>query len=276
MAKTDLSVLSVFAELVSRHLEPLNDEHRARKQVRRAVRAVLADGGPAVAMQPIIRIASMEVAGYEALARFPGNPRWTPDRWFRHAEQVGLGPALEAAAVHAALQHLPCLPPAMSLNINVSAGALLAGSAIQTMVSDAGNAARVVLELTEHQSITHPEELSEALSSLRMAGVRIAVDDAGSGYAGLERVVSIGPEVLKIDRGLVGGVADHPRRRAMCEALVGFAQRTGTLLIAEGVETEADLRALRGLGVTHAQGFLLGHPSTTAPHFRAAAVSTLE
>jgi EAL domain-containing protein (putative c-di-GMP-specific phosphodiesterase class I) len=164
----------------------------------------------------------------------------------------------------------------MSLNINVSARALLAGSAIRTMVGEAGDAERVVLELTEHQSITQPEELSDALAGLRTAGVRLAVDAGGSGYAGLERVVSIGQEVPKIARGLAGGVAHHPRRRAMCEALVGFAQRTGTLLIAEGVETEADLRALRGLGVTHAQGFLLGRPSTTAPHFRAGAVSTLE
>jgi EAL domain-containing protein (putative c-di-GMP-specific phosphodiesterase class I) len=276
MSKTDVSVLSVFAEQVRRHLEPLNDEHRARKQVRETVRAVLANGGPAMAMQPIVRIASMEVTGYEALARFPGPPRWTPDRWFRHAEQVGLGATLEAAAVHAALQHVSCLPPGMSLNINVSARALLASRAIQNMLGDACHDARLVLELTEHESITQPEELCEALAGLRMAGVRIAVDDVGSGYAGLERIVSIGPEVLKLDRGLVDGVADHPGRRAMCEALVGFARSTDTQLIAEGVETEADLSALRALGVTHAQGFLLGRPSTTAPQFAPGAVPTPE
>ena len=260
MSRNDV-VLNAFAALVSKHLEPFNAEHRARELTREAVRAVVADGGPAMALQPIVQIASMEVTGYEALARFPGPLGWSPDRWFRQAEQVGLGAALEASAVYAALQHRSRLPAGTSLAINVSAKALLASSTILTMVGDAGREAGLVLELTEHQSITEPERLSEVLTSLRTAGVRIAVDDAGSGYAGLERIVFIAPEILKLDRNLVGGVADHSGRQAMCEAMVGFAHRTGTQLIAEGVETDADLSALRALGVTHAQGYLFGRPS---------------
>ena len=260
MSSNDV-VLNAFAELVSKHLEPLNAEHRAREQTREAVCAVIADGGPAMALQPIVEIASMEVTGYEALARFSGPLGWTPDRWFRQADQVGLGPVLEASAVHAALEQVSRLPVGTSLTINVSAKALLASSTIRTMVSEAGKEARLVLELTEHQSLTEPEELSDVLTGLRTAGVRIAVDDAGSGYAGLERIVFIAPEILKLDRSLVDGVADHPGRQAMCEAMVGFARRTSTLLIAEGVETDADLRTLRALGVTHAQGYLFGRPS---------------
>jgi EAL domain-containing protein (putative c-di-GMP-specific phosphodiesterase class I) len=167
--------------------------------------------------------------------------------------------------VHAALQHLPGLPPGTSLAINVSAEALLASPTIKTMVGDAGREAQLVLELTEQHSITEPEELFEVLTVLRTAGVRIAVDDAGSGYSGLERIVFIAPDVLKLDRNLVGGVADHRGQQAMCEAMVGFAQRTSALLIAEGVETYADLRTLRALGVTHAQGYLLGRPSQPHP-----------
>jgi EAL domain-containing protein (putative c-di-GMP-specific phosphodiesterase class I) len=149
----------------------------------------------------------------------------------------------------------------MSLAINVSASALLANSTIQTILRDDAAGARLVLELSEHHSITQPEELSEVLADLRMAGVRIAIDDVGSGYAGLERIVLIAPEVLKLDRALIQGIADHSGRQALCEAMVGFAQRTGTLMIVEGVETDADLRTLRSLGVAHAQGFLLGRPS---------------
>jgi EAL domain-containing protein (putative c-di-GMP-specific phosphodiesterase class I) len=264
MSMTDV-VLDAFADLVSRHLEPLNAEHRAREQVRDAVLGIVVEGGPAMALQPIFDIASMKVAGYEALARFPGPRDWTPDRWFQQAEQVGLGTALEAAAVHAALQHLPGLPPGTSLAINVSAEALLASPTIKTMVGDAGREAQLVLELTEQHSITEPEELFEVLTVLRTAGVRIAVDDAGSGYSGLERIVFIAPDVLKLDRNLVGGVADHRGQQAMCEAMVGFAHRTSALLIAEGVETYADLRTLRALGVTHAQGYLLGRPSQPHP-----------
>jgi EAL domain-containing protein (putative c-di-GMP-specific phosphodiesterase class I) len=118
-----------------------------------------------------------------------------------------------------------------------------------------------VVELTEHQSITPSRLLAHRLETLRGAGVRIAVDDAGSGYAGLERILHLRPEVLKLDRVLVQGVAQHAGRRAMCEAMVQFTRRTGAALVAEGVEEEPDLEVLRRLGVDFAQGYLLGLPT---------------
>ncbi len=252
------------ADAVPTRLASVRAERRARQHARHVVRAVLVRGGLTVALQPIVAIASMEVTGYEALARFPGARGWPPDHWFQQAEQVGLGTALEEAAVRAALQQLSRLPAATSLALNVSGNALLASSAIRTMLGNGAAGARLVLELTEHQSIAQPDELCAVLADLRAAGVRIAIDDAGAGYAGLERIILIAPEIIKLDRGLVRGVASHPRRQAMCEAMVGFARRTDTVVIAEGVETEADLRSLQELGVTHAQGFLLGRPAETA------------
>lgn len=121
-----------------------------------------------------------------------------------------------------------------------------------------------MLELTEHHRIEGQQQLNAALDRVRQAGGRIAVDDAGSGYAGLQRILALRPEVLKLDRSLVHGVKGHLGQQAMCQAMVDFSRRMGADLVAEGVETEDDLLTLRGLGVSHAQGYLLGRPSLLA------------
>lgn len=256
----DLAALRMFAAIVSKHLDPIVAHQRTRTIARERISQLLDDGGPAMALQPIVDLGTDQVVGHEALARFPAGVGWTPDRWFDAADRVGLGTALESAAVRAALRLLPRIAPTDSLAINVSAGALLAGETIQELFTGR-EAPRLILELTEHQRINDPVRLGSALGRVREAGGRIAVDDAGSGYAGLERILSLNPEVLKLDRTLVNGVAHHPGRQAMSEAMVRFTQRTGARLVAEGVETEADLAALRSLGVSHAQGFLLGRPT---------------
>lgn len=256
----DLNSVRMFAAIVSKHLEPIVELQRTRSTAQERIAELLDDGGLAMALQPIVDLGTNEVVGHEALARFPGHLGWTPDQWFDAAERVGMGTALESAAVHAALRLLPRLAPTESLAINVSAPALLESASIPELFTGP-NGHRLILELTEHQRIDDPERLNQALERVRDAGVRIAVDDAGSGYAGLERILSLNPEVLKLDRTLVRGVAGHAGRQAMCEAMVRFTQRTGARLVAEGVETEDDLEALRSLGVSHAQGFLLGRPT---------------
>lgn len=255
----DLGVLRMFAAIVSKHLEPLVAQQRTRHLAQERISQVIDEGGPAIALQPIVDLETDRVCGYEALARFPAISGWTPDRWFDAAEQVGMGTALESAAVEAALRLLPRIPPTDSLAINVSAAALLASTRIPELFTGP-QGHRLILELTEHQKINEPERLDAALRRVREASVRIAVDDAGSGYAGLERILSLGPEVLKLDQSLVLGVAHDAGRQAMCEAMVGFTSRTGARLVAEGVETQEDLDMLRSLGVSHAQGYLLGRP----------------
>jgi EAL domain-containing protein (putative c-di-GMP-specific phosphodiesterase class I) len=165
--------------------------------------------------------------------------------------------------VRAALALVPGLPPHAVLSVNVSARALLEAPEIATMFTGE-HAPRLVLELTEHARIHDYGRLDAELDPLRRAGALLAVDDAGSGYAGLEHILRLRPDVLKLDRALVEGIADHPGRRALCLAMVGFTRETGCSLVAEGVETERDLQALRELGVVHAQGYLLGRPELAA------------
>jgi EAL domain-containing protein (putative c-di-GMP-specific phosphodiesterase class I) len=261
LTQSDVEVLRTFANVVSAHLEPLVEQQRSTELARERIGNVLDDGGPSMALQPIVDLSTNLVCGYEALARFPRDIAWNPEQWFAHAHRVGMGVALESAAVHAATRLLPRLRAGISLAVNVSAPALLSSASIVELLTGAGSE-QLVLEITEHQTIADPDRLAAVLARVRAAEVRIAVDDAGSGYAGLERILVLDPEVLKLDRSLVDGIAHHAGRQAMCEAMVRFTARMGTRLIAEGVETEADLKTLRHLGVGYAQGYLLGRPAT--------------
>lgn len=259
LRQRDLDILTVLGEVVGEHLYYLLGRRAEHDEALGRVSDVLDAGGPAMALQPIVDLREDRVAGYEALARFPQQVGWPPDRWFAEAEVIGLGPELEVSAVRAALRLLPRLPAGTSLAVNVSARTLaVSQDVVRIMTSN--QPTRMVLEITEHQRLSLDERTRERLARLRESGVRVAVDDAGSGYAGLEHILQLSPEVLKLDRVLVQGVATDPARQAMCDAMVRFTARTGATLIAEGVETEADLEALRELGVTHAQGYLLGRP----------------
>jgi EAL domain-containing protein (putative c-di-GMP-specific phosphodiesterase class I) len=261
LTQSDVEVLRTFANVVSAHLEPLVEQQRSTELARERISNVLDDGGPTIALQPIVDLSTNLVCGYEALARFPREIAWNTEQWFSNAHRVGMGVALESSAVHAATRMLPRLRAGVSLAVNVSAPALLSSASIVELLTGAGSD-QLVLEITEHQTIADPDRLAAVLARVRAAGVRIAVDDAGSGYAGLERILVLDPEVLKLDRSLVHGIAQHGGRQAMCEAMVRFTARMDTRLIAEGVETEADLETLRHLGVGYAQGYLLGRPAT--------------
>ena len=260
LRERDLTVMRVVADMITPHLRWLVRHEEDSGRTESLLRAVIDAGGPAMALQPIVDLATGRVGGYEALARFHDGPDWAPDRWFAEAHALGWGGRLEAAAVGAALTRLPRLPDGTTLSVNVSAEALCAGPDVPAVLA-AAPGGRLVVELTEHQHVASSATLSARLADLRATGIRIAVDDAGSGYAGLEHILHLRPEVLKLDRVLVQGVAHHPGRRAMCEAMVQFTRRTGTKLVAEGVETEADLEVLGELGVDYAQGYLLGRPT---------------
>lgn len=254
----DLLLVRMFADLVTGHLEFAVEREEWQRDVSGRILRVIEDGGPAIAMQPIVHVPSGTVYGFEALARFPAG-EWGVERWFEEAHAVGLGTDLEAASVGSALRALPRLPRSSVLSVNVSAAAL-ASDQVRDLLAGAA-APRLVAELTEHTEVDEYPRLEHWLSRIRRAGARIAIDDAGSGYAGLERILRLAPDVLKLDRQLVLGIADHAGRQAMVEAMVGFSERMGAVLVAEGVETQRELDVLRRLGVEYAQGYHLGRPT---------------
>ncbi len=223
--------------------------------------------------QPVLELATGRVAGYEALARMPDGPFRPPDQWFNQAHRAGLGAALEAAALRAALR-APGRPERTFLALNVSPGALLSHEVRQALPEDLSG---IVIEVTEHELFSADQALDRELEELRARGARIALDDAGNGYAGLQQIIRIAPDILKIDRSLVDGVNDDPHRFALLEALISFAATTRAAVCAEGVESLADLAALADLDVTYAQGWALARPdapwAALAPQAAAAATS---
>ena len=221
--------------------------------------------------QPVLELATGRVAGYEALARMPEGPFRPPDQWFNQAHRAGLGPALEAHALRAALR-AHGRPERTFLSVNVSPGALLSPAVRDALPEDLSG---IVIELTEHELFSTEAALDRELADLRVRGARIALDDAGNGYAGLQQIIRVAPDIIKLDRSLVDGVHDDPHRFALLEALISFASTTRAAVCAEGVERLDDLAVLAGMDVTYAQGWALARPdapwAVLAPQAAAAA-----
>ena len=123
---------------------------------------------------------------------------------------------------------------------------------------------RLVLELTEHEQVEDCAALNAALQPARARGLRLAVDDAGAGCASMRHWLLLQPDLLKLDVSLVRDVDADDTKRALCAAIITFAQNTGIRVVAEGVETEAELAVLRALGADYGQGYLLRRPAPLA------------
>ena len=234
-------------------------------------RPLLADPADlTVVFQPIVDLASASIAGYEALARFPGTA--TPDVWFAAAADAGLGAELEALAISRALAALPDLPPNTFLTVNVSPH-LLGSAPVTEAFAAPATLRRVVVELTEHTPVDDLGALRAQTAALRGRGALIAIDDAGSGYSGLQQLAELRPQLVKLDRALVTGVDDDPVRYALAEMVGAFAGKIDSWLLAEGIETTGELAAFARLGVPLVQGWLLGRP---APDFAPLAPKVVE
>ncbi|RBY84113.1 EAL domain-containing protein [Blastococcus sp. TF02A-30] len=208
--------------------------------------------------QPIVDLAAASVVGYEALARFPGAAG--PDVWFAAAAQSGIAAELEALAIHKALAYVPQLPANTFLTVNVSPH-LLGTPPVQEALAVRPDLHRVVVELTEHTPVDDLATLRRQTDRLRERGALIALDDAGSGYSGLQQMAVVRPQMVKLDRALVADVDADPVRMALAEMVGEFAGRIDAWLLAEGVETPAELAAFARLGVPLVQGWLLGRPA---------------
>jgi EAL domain-containing protein (putative c-di-GMP-specific phosphodiesterase class I) len=119
----------------------------------------------------------------------------------------------------------------------------------------------LVIELTEQEEVLRDDNLQATLAPLRARGARIAVDDAGAGYAGLQQVMRMQADMIKLDRALIQDVHADPVKAALVRSLVHFASETGAELCAEGIECLDELRTLAELGVTLAQGYVLARPA---------------
>jgi len=227
-----------------------------------------------IVVQPIVDIQYGRVRAYEALARFRVDGDGSPLTWFSLAEAHGLRVELELACLERALRLMPARPFGTRLSVNASPELLThpAGRALLMEVSDPDG---VVLEVTENAVVDDYEHLKEILAPLVERGMTVAVDDFGAGAANMRHVDALAPRYLKLDRTLVADIAADPRKSAMVEALVRYTWRTESQLVAEGVETTADLEHLRGLGVGAAQGYAIARPQPPWPMVELPALASM-
>jgi EAL domain-containing protein (putative c-di-GMP-specific phosphodiesterase class I) len=218
-----------------------------------------------MAYQPIVSLKSGVIVGVEALARFSLPPQRTPDRWFAEAGEIGLGTELQLMAVSRALPALDQLPDDVYVSVNVDP--TTASSMLLAEIVEPWPAGRVVIELTEHAPASDYPALRDALDSYRRSGVRIAVDDAGAGFASLKHILELSPDIIKLDISIVRDVDTEASHRALASALVGFAREMNTELIAEGVETVGEALALDALGIRLMQGYYLARPGPISDLF---------
>jgi EAL domain-containing protein (putative c-di-GMP-specific phosphodiesterase class I) len=211
------------------------------------------------AYQPIVDTVRGLVVGYEALARFPGFAEQNPQAWFEAARRHGMAVDLEAAALRAAFAERKHLPRNCFLTVNVSPD-LLSHPAVRKVWAGQPDLQGVIIEMTEQAPIESYAALEPDLQVLRDAGALLAIDDIGSGYAGLHHLLTIRPAIIKIDRTLISGLDLDEAKRALVQMLGAFAARIDAWVLAEGVERIEELEALLTLGVPLAQGYLLGRP----------------
>lgn len=239
------------------------DQDSARRHRQVAARAarvqsVLAGAGPRIELQPIFALDTGMVFGFEALSRFDPPSDRAPDEWFAEAAEAGLGTELEVRAIANAVALAHHLPQGVFLSVNVSPSTLDSAEMDRTLAPIACE--HVVIEVPECAAVADYALLKSVLKRVRERGARVAIDDAGTGYAGLKQLVELAPEFIKLDRAVTRRIDTDPVNRARAAGLVRFAADIGATLIAEGVETTQELTALQELGIQYAQGFLLGRP----------------
>ena len=211
--------------------------------------------------QPIVELERGTVVGYEALARFASERGSAPSDWFDLARSCGLGPDLQALAVARALAVFD-RPAGTWVSVNVDPSVLTSEPVRAALPRDLHG---IVIELTEHTLPSEDRDLQRELEDLRGRGARIALDDAGAGYAGLSHVVRVRPDLIKLDRSLVVDVEHDHVRLALIEAFVSFARRIGAEVCAEGIESSEQLTALAEARVMLGQGYRLGPPGPAWP-----------
>lgn len=240
------------------------DATATAKAAAEAARAVVAcDAHLDLHVQPLVDTETGDVAGYEALSRFPAAWRLGPQEIFEAADEIGLSPRLTAVVLRRALRLRDDLPPRTFLTVNCSPadladpeiGQLLAGADLR----------RMVVELTETAWPEDEQTVLDAAAVVRERGGRIAADDVGAGYAGLLQLVRLRPEMVKLDRAIVQRVHSDEAARALISMLGDFVGALDGWLVAEGVETFEQLEQLVQLGVPLVQGYLLARPGAPWP-----------
>jgi EAL domain-containing protein (putative c-di-GMP-specific phosphodiesterase class I)/GGDEF domain-containing protein len=215
------------------------------------------------AFQPLRHLSDGVVLGWEALIRGPqSSPFERPDVLFAVAHENDMEVELETLCLETIFRGLPRGIGTRSLFVNASATLLRHPVFLDQRNLTAINRSHpgVVIEISEKEMVDY-SSFGDILSTVRGAGLKIAIDDAGSGYSGLEAILNLRPDYIKIADSLVRRLESDPIKREIISSLAAIGRRIDATLVAEGIEREEERAALMGLGVEYGQGFLLGRPA---------------
>jgi EAL domain-containing protein (putative c-di-GMP-specific phosphodiesterase class I) len=229
-----------------------------RRERRERIERVMREGLIKPVFQPIQELHRKLVVGVESLSRIEAEPKRGPDKWFDEAFEVGLGIEMEVMAIRGALARLGELPTPLYMGINVSPETVLSPHFAEAL--EGVPPGRVVIEVTEHASVADYDTLKQALDVFRARGLRLAIDDVGSGFANMQHIIRLAPNMIKLDVALTRGIDNDSARSALASSLVDFAAQIGARIIAEGVETEQEYFALGILRVGYGQGYHIARP----------------
>jgi EAL domain-containing protein (putative c-di-GMP-specific phosphodiesterase class I) len=254
----DLNVVRLFADVAAHQIGRQVADRNEVADKKALIAGIIAGREFKLVFQPIINFRTGEVRGYEALCRFESLPYRSPDIWINDAKAAGLGVELELAIIDRAFEVWVDGPPNTYIAFNASPTALC-DPRFLTLV-DGRDLSSVVFEITEHTAVEDYAALNAQLNHLRAQGAKIAIDDAGAGFSSLRHIVQLAPDFIKLDMALTRDIDSDPSRRALASAFVYFAHETGAEIVAEGIETDAELQTLYALGINVGQGYYLCRP----------------
>ncbi len=251
----ELPAVAEFAATAGLLLSPMMVARRETAVAREGIVAIMAAGSFRPVFQPIVELDSGRTVGFEALTRFAdGRP---PNLVFASAIKAGMGLELELRTLESALYASRDLPGGTWLSLNISPTLLVEAIDLGRLLARRDRP--LVLEITEHVTVDDYAAVRSAIERLG-SDVRVAVDDAGAGIANFSHFVELRPHQVKVDAGLIRDLDTDLVRQAVVVGLVHYAAKAGCVVIAEGIETEAERATAHALGVTHGQGYLMARP----------------
>jgi len=213
--------------------------------------------------QPIFRLADETPVGYEFLSRYSNDSFEMPDNFFRICAERNVLTAVDHHCLRSAVRSASALTQSARFHVNLFPSTLIAIPTEHLLASfpQPIPPGTYCVEISEQQIIGDPSYLREPVDIMRKAGLLIAIDDVGFGNSCLESLVLLAPEIIKIDKRCIIGLADDRDRIDSLNRYVDLARTLRSEVVAEGVESRRDLDALRTLDVQYAQGFLWGQPA---------------
>jgi len=218
-----------------------------------------------MAFQPIVSCQSRTIHAYEALLRSDEESLRSPGDILQAAEDLGRLDDLGRQVRRRVAEQVPEIPAGILVFVNLHPADLNDLQLLGPRSPLMDLASRIVFEITERASLHRVNGLQKKLEELRAAGFRLAVDDLGAGYAGLTSMAQLEPEYVKLDMALIRGIHTHPTQQKLVQSMVNVCQQLDKLVIAEGVEDEAEHDTLRDMGCDLLQGYFFAKPQRVPP-----------